>query len=106
MDNLFKKTTLAGLGLLSYSREKAEEIAKELVEKGELSKSEESEFVKKMMERAEKDKEEVEKKVGELVEKNLHKMNIPTRKEFEELKQEIQNLSGKSSSKNKQEKQE
>ncbi|MFW5888403.1 MAG: phasin-related domain-containing protein, partial [Patescibacteria group bacterium] len=46
MDNLIKKTTMAGLGLLDYSRERIENFAEELVERGELSKSEESEFVK------------------------------------------------------------
>lgn len=88
---------MAGLGLISYSRERVEKIAQELVEKGELSQSEESEFVKKMMDRAEKDKQELEKKVGEVVENTMQRMNVPTRKEFEELKEEIRSMKGEKS---------
>ncbi len=94
MDNLIKKTTMAGLGLLDYSRERIENFAEELVERGELSKSEESEFVKKMIKRVEKDREEIEKKIGKTVEKTMERMNIPTGKEFEELKKEIRELKG------------
>jgi polyhydroxyalkanoate synthesis regulator phasin len=102
MENLIKKTTMAGLGLLDYSREKVESFASELVERGELSKSEESQFVKKMMDRAEKDRKEIEKKIGETVEKTMERMNVPTRNELEELKKEIKKMRGTEEKENKQ----
>ena len=93
MSSILKQTVLAGLGLLSLSREKAEEITKDLIKRGELAESEESKFIKDLMERAEKDKKVIEEKVEEKVEKILTKMNIPTRKEFESLIEKVDKLS-------------
>jgi poly(hydroxyalkanoate) granule-associated protein len=89
MSELIKKTILAGLGVLSFSQEKAKEIAKDLVRRGELAKTEEAKFVKDLMEKAEKRRVEMEKKMEKTVEKVLVKLNIPTRKELNELKTKL-----------------
>ena len=95
MSDLIKKTILAGLGVLSLTRKKAEEITKDLVKRGELAKTEEANFVKDLMKRAEKSRVEAEKKIEGIVEKTLIKLNIPTRKEFDTLKAKIDKLSKK-----------
>ena len=92
MSDLVKKTILAGLGVLSLSREKADGITKDLIKRGELAKTEEAKFVKDLMEQAEKNKVEVEKKIEKVVEKTLARLNIPTRKEINALKKEINAL--------------
>jgi polyhydroxyalkanoate synthesis regulator phasin len=96
MSDLIKKTILAGLGALSLSREKAEKLAKDLVKRGELAKTEEAKFVKDLIKRAEKNRAEVEKKIEKVVEKSLAKLNIPTRKEFNILKEKVDKLVKKS----------
>ena len=95
MSNLIKKTILAGLGALSLSREKAEKLAKDLIKRGELTEKEEAKFIKNLIERAEKSKVEMEKKIEKIVEKTLKKLNIPTRKELDDLKAKIDKLSKK-----------
>jgi len=95
MSDLIKKTILAGLGALSFSREKAEKLAKDLVKRGELAKTEEAKFVKDLMRRVEKNKVEAEKKMEKIVEKTLIKLNVPTRKELDALKAKIDKLSKK-----------
>ncbi|NCF75047.1 MAG: hypothetical protein GWO87_00990 [Xanthomonadaceae bacterium] len=92
MSNLIKKTILAGLGVLSLSREKAEKITKDLIKRGELAKTEEAKFVKDLMEQAGKNKVEVEKKIEKVVEKTLTKLNIPTRREINALKEKVDRL--------------
>jgi len=93
MSDLIKKTILAGLGVLSLTREKAEEITKDLIKRGEVAKTEEAKFVKDLMERAEKSRVEVEKKIEKVAKKTLLKLNIPTRKEMNELKTKVDKLS-------------
>jgi len=93
MSDLIKKTILAGLGVLSLTRKKAEEITKDLIKRGEVAKTEEAKFVKDLMERAEKSRVEVEKKIEKAVKKTLIKLNIPTRKEVNELKTKVDKLS-------------
>lgn len=95
MSDLIKNTILAGLGVLSLTREKAESLAKDLVKKGELAKTEEAKFVKDLMEKAEKKGVEVEKRIEEVVEKTLKKLNIPTRRDLDEIKEKIDELSKK-----------
>jgi len=95
MSDLFKKTILAGLGALSLSREKAEEIAKELIARGEVAKSEEAKFVKDLLDVVEKNKTGLEEKMEKAVEKVLTRLDIPTRKELNELKEEISRLTKK-----------
>ena len=95
MSDLIKKTILAGVGILSLSHEKAEEIAKNLIKRGELAKTEEAKFIRDLMERAEKSRVEMEKKIEKIVEKTLKKLNIPTRKELDALKAKIDKLSKK-----------
>ncbi len=95
MPDLIKKTILAGLGALSLTREKAEEITKDLVKRGEVAKTDEAKFVKDLMKRAEKNRGEVEKKIEKIVEKTLIKLNVPTRKELDALKARVDKLSKK-----------
>ncbi|RKY72242.1 MAG: polyhydroxyalkanoate synthesis regulator [Candidatus Latescibacterota bacterium] len=95
MSDLIKKTFLAGLGVLSLSREKAEKLAKDLVKRGELAKTEEVKLVKDLMRRAEKSRAEIEKRIEKIVKEILVKLDIPTRKELEALKAKIDKLSKK-----------
>lgn len=95
MSNLIKKTILAGLGVLSLSREKAGEIAKDLIKRGELAKTEEAKFVRELMKRAAKDRVEIENKIEKTAKNVLIKLNIPTRKELNELKAKINKLTKK-----------
>jgi len=95
MSDLIKNAVLAGLGILSLTHEKAQSLAKDLIKKGELSETEEAKFIKDLMERAEKYSVETEKKIEKTVEKTLNKLNIPSRKDLDEIKQKLDKLSKK-----------
>ncbi len=92
MADVIKKAFLAGLGLASLTREKAEEFAKDLIKRGELTETEKPKFIKDLLEQSEKTKTEMEEKVEKAVDGILKKMNIPSRKEFEELKTKVEEL--------------
>jgi len=95
MSDVIKNAVLAGLGILSLTHEKAECLAKDLIKKGELSETEEAKFIKDLMERAEKYSVEAEKKIEKTVEKTLNKLNIPSHKDLEEIKDKLDKLSKK-----------
>jgi len=95
MSDLIKNVVLTGLGVLSLTREKAENLAKDLIRKGELSETEEAKFVKDLMKKAERAGGEIEEKIEKTVRKTLKKLNIPTRKDLDEIKQKLDKLSKK-----------
>ena len=95
MSDIFKKTFLAGLGAMSLTREKAQEITNDLIKRGELAKTDEAKFVRDLLDLAEKNKSGLEDKIEKAIEKVMAKLDIPTRKEVEELKAEIARLSKK-----------
>ena len=95
MADIIKNAVLAGIGFISLTHEKAEEFAKELIKRGELSENDKSKFVKDALDQSEKAKTEIGEKIEKTVETIMSKMNIPTRKEFDELKSMVEELSRK-----------
>ncbi len=95
MTDLIKKTILAGLGALSLTREKAEEISGDLIKRGELAKTDEAKFVRDLMDLVEKNRAGMEEKIEKAVEKAMAKLDIPSRKEINALKEEISKLTKK-----------
>ena len=63
MNESVRKMVLLGMGIAALTREKAEQLAAELVEKGEISEAESRDFVKDMMDRSEQHRTAIEKKV-------------------------------------------
>jgi poly(hydroxyalkanoate) granule-associated protein len=92
MTDLIKKTILAGLGALSLTREKAEEISRDLIKRGELAKTDEAKFVRDLMDLVEKNRAGMEEKIEKAVDKAMAKLDIPSRKEINALKEEISKL--------------
>ncbi len=88
MEGLIEKIIMAGLGAISLTREKAEQIVKELVERGEIAKEEQPEVVKKILKKSKARREEIEK----LIRNVLDKMNIPTKSDIKSLNDRIERL--------------
>jgi len=95
MFKLSKKMFLAGLGMLSLTKEKANEIAQDLIKKGELSQSESKKFVVDLLDKAEKEKDKLLKKIKPDIEKTLEKMNFVSKKDVGKLEEKINKLADK-----------
>jgi polyhydroxyalkanoate synthesis regulator phasin len=89
--DVVKKALLAGLG----AQEKVRELIDELVKKGEISKSQGAKIVKTWTEKADKRKENLSKDISELINKTLTRMNIPTKRDIQELNKKIDALTKK-----------
>ncbi len=95
MSSLIKKTILTGLGLVSLTKEKAENLVKDLVKEGEVSEGEGSKLVKELLEKVEDNKKIMEKKVENTVCDVLKKLNIPNRKDIVSLNSKLEKLEKK-----------
>ena len=95
MFKLGRKMFLGGLGLASLTKERANEIAQELIKKGELSQTESKEFVLDLMDKAEKEKDKLLEKIRPEIEKSLEEMNFASKESVEELEKKIDELGEK-----------
>ena len=92
MFDLIKKTLLAGLGLAVLTKEKVEELAKEMAEKGKLTEKEGKELVDSLLRRAEEARNELEAKIHGHVQDAVKKLNLATKGDIEELAARIDEL--------------
>jgi polyhydroxyalkanoate synthesis regulator phasin len=92
MIELMKKTLLAGVGLTLMTKDKVEEVAREMVKNAQMSRDKGEEFVKEAVARAQKGREDLEATVQRIVKETLKKTNLPTRDDVAELAARIERL--------------
>ena len=92
MIDLIKKTMLAGVGLAAMTKDKVEELAEELTEKGELSEREAKELLDDLLKRSKRAKKDLDKKMENVVMKVLKKMDVATKKDIARLDKKIKNI--------------
>ena len=92
MFELFKKTIWLGAGLAVMTTEKIEEAVTEIIKKGQLSEKEGKELMADLVEQSKNAKRKLAEKVEKIINHTLQKMNIPNRKEMEELRARVEQL--------------
>ena len=89
------KLMLAGIGALSMTREKAEEIFDEYVSKGEAEKAGKTGFVKKLMDHAEQNRKHLEELISSQVNQAVRKLNLATKEDIKRLEEKLDQLLSK-----------
>ena len=92
MFDLFEKTVLTGLGLLSLSQKKAEEFLQELKEKYKVSEEEGKAFLEKMQGIAKENREKVTEMAEAEVKKAFDRLGLASREEFDRLQKRVEEL--------------
>jgi polyhydroxyalkanoate synthesis regulator phasin len=87
-----RKIGLIGAGLWAMTEEKIDELVKDLVDKGDISKEEGKKAVQDLLEESKKQTVDIEKKVSEKIQDAMSKKDIFTRKDLDELKLRIRDL--------------
>ena len=92
MQNWIEKGFLMGLGVLSLTKDKAEQMKEQLINQGELGRNEAEEFFSGLLKKGEEEKDSLEKFVQEKVQKILKETNVVTREEYEQLAKRVEQL--------------
>ncbi|MBT9139170.1 MAG: hypothetical protein DDT31_01751 [Syntrophomonadaceae bacterium] len=92
MQDVLKKVFNLGLGAIVITKEKAEEVVKELVKKGEVGEEESRKLVNKLIEKGQESRKEMQTQIEKTVKGVIEKLDISTRSELEGLKSEIERL--------------
>jgi polyhydroxyalkanoate synthesis regulator phasin len=92
MFELFEKAALTGLGFLSLSQKKAEELLNELKEKYKVSEEEGKAFLDKMQGMAKESRERITEIAESEVKKAMDRMGLVSREEFDRLQKRVEAL--------------
>jgi polyhydroxyalkanoate synthesis regulator phasin len=88
----FRKIVLIGIGALSLTKEKAEQLVKELAEKGHVTTDEARSFVKELLERGQRERETVRKAFREEFDEVREKWGLVTKKDLNEVLSRLTSL--------------
>jgi polyhydroxyalkanoate synthesis repressor PhaR len=103
LESLTKRVLLGGVGLASLTQDKAEQLASELVKRGEVEEGDKAKFVKQIIDKVEKGSKDFKHLVEGLVQEVTAKEKVETKteeeiiaqkeKEIADLKKQIAELS-------------
>jgi polyhydroxyalkanoate synthesis regulator phasin len=93
MRELVINSVLAGIGLASLTREKAERVAAELVKRGDIRHEEAKEFVDHLAARGDEERRALRKIIGEEIERVMNELHLATGKDIDTLGKKIEALS-------------
>ncbi len=85
MKTLLEKGFLAGIGLLSMTREKAQKVIDELSHEGEVQKSEVKQWVDQLADRGEEERQALRKLIRDEMKKVMDEMGIATKEDIQKL---------------------
>jgi len=92
MLELVEKTLLAGIGALSLTQKKADELFDELKDKLNLSEEEGKKFVDKIRDAAKENQQRLEDLAQEEVKKACSRLGVVTAEEFAKLQKKVEHL--------------
>lgn len=92
MIDVIKKAVLTGIGIASLTKDKIEDLAKDLVDKGKMSEQEGEKLVQEMLSRAEESRQTMKKQTETLVQNTIDKMHLARMEDIDLLKKEIELL--------------
>lgn len=92
MIELIKKAVLTGVGIASLTKDKIEDLAKELVVKGKMSEQEGEKLIQEILNRAEESRTTINNQTENLVRKTITKMQLARSEDIELLKAEVEKL--------------
>lgn len=93
MIDLIKKTLLTGVGLAALTKDKVEELGKELALQAKLSENEGRELVDNLVKQSETARDEFEARVGATVKKAVESLNLVHKDELARLQARVDELS-------------
>ena len=94
MIDLIKKTMLTGVGLAVLTKERVEEMARDLADQAKLSGNEGREFVDNLMKQSENARNEFETRIDGLVKSAVERLNLVHKDEVAKLHARIDELEG------------
>jgi polyhydroxyalkanoate synthesis regulator phasin len=92
MKESVRKLGLIGAGLWAMTEERVNELVKDLVDKGDISKEDGKKAVQDFVEESKKQRIDLEKKISDKIQDTISKADFFTRKDMHELESRLEIL--------------
>ena len=92
MKELLKNVVYAGIGAAFLTKEKVEDLSRDLIDKGKMSQEEGKQFVDDLVRKSEKAKDQLDLWINKRVEDRINQLNLATKDEIAELQRKIEEL--------------
>ena len=92
MKDLLKNMIYTGVGAAFLTRDKLDEIRKDLVERGNLTKEEGKEFVEDLLKKSDSARDQLEVWLNRQVEERIKGLHLATADELNALRQKVEEL--------------
>lgn len=89
MFDTIKKVAFTGMGVAALTREKVEDLAKDLIIKGKLTEQEGEKFVQEMLLKAEESKTSLKEQTEKIVAAAMEKVPLVKADDVQQLREEI-----------------
>ncbi len=89
MIDLIKKAFYTGIGAAELTKEKIEDLAKELADKGKVSESDIKKFVDEALSKSEERKNELKQQLENIVDETMKRMNLASRDDLAALEKRL-----------------
>lgn len=99
ISDIMKRAVNIGIGAFFMTKENVEELINVMVQNGELKKDEAKKLVYEIRNKILSGQKGIESRIEEIVEKSLHRLNIPTRHELQEIQKRLDEILEKLKSK-------
>ncbi|NUO09383.1 MAG: phasin family protein [Candidatus Brocadia sp.] len=90
--DILNKVINLGFGALIVTKENIEELIDEMVKKGEIKKDEARAQVNELFKKVSSSKQEIVSMIEKIVENALHKLDIPTRNELQQMQKKLEEI--------------
>jgi polyhydroxyalkanoate synthesis regulator phasin len=92
LTSLIRKGLLVGLGAAVLTKERAESLVDELVDKGELTQKDRPKAVQELLNWAEEEERSLQQKVKETLAQVVRDLNLPTKEDLKRLESKLERL--------------
>ena len=95
MVNLIKKALYTGLGLAVLTKDKAEELVRDLAQQAKLSENEGKELVNSLMKQSDEARQDFQSRIDEAVVAVVKRLHLASHDEVEQLRAKVEELSAR-----------
>jgi len=95
MYEVSRKLLLAAIGAVLFAQDEVEDFIDRLVERGEIAEKEGKQLVKEVMEKRAEKRKTIEGEVNKRLHDAVERLNVPSRKDIEELSAKVAELTRK-----------